>query len=232
MNLSSNRLSATLIFCLTLLSPIGPLTAAAQAASSPAQNPAPPQRPTSAPYAGDLSIFEYPDRDKKLQIDRVMDLLDITSGKTVADIGAGSGWFTVRAARRTGPQGTVFAEDINPRYIDSINQRAAREKLPNIRAILGTPDNPKLHANSVDAVLLLKVYHEIANPIPFMQLLRAALRPGAKVGIIDRNGNGTDHGLDQKIVEREMSTAGYQRAAHYDFTKADGQDYFLIFIAK
>src|SRR5260370_30334897 len=97
------------------------------------------QRPTSTPYAGDLSIFEYPDRDKKLQIDRVMDLLDITSGKTVADIGAGSGWFTVRAARRTGPQGTVFAEDINPRHIDSINQRTAREKLPHIHALLRTP---------------------------------------------------------------------------------------------
>src|ERR1700724_834764 len=111
MNHSSNRLRAALFCCLTLLGPIAPLTATAQAAPPPAQ------RPTSTPYAGDLSIFEYPDRDKKLQIDRVMDLLDITPGKTVADIGAGSGWFTVRAARRTGPQGTVFAEDINPRYI-------------------------------------------------------------------------------------------------------------------
>ena len=236
MNLSSNRLHAALFLCLTLVSPIAPLAAAAQPAPSPTQTPpqTPPQaqRPTSTPYAGDLSIFEYPDRDKKLQIDRVMDLLDITPGKTVADIGAGSGWFTVRAARRTGPQGTVFAEDINPRYIDYISQRAAREKLPNIRTVLGTPDNPKLPANSVDAVLLLKVYHEIANPIPFMQLLRTTLRPGAKVGIIDRNGNGTDHGLDQKIVEREMNTAGYKRAANYDFTKADGQDYFLIFVVK
>ena len=63
------------------------------------------QRPTSTPYSGDLSIFEYPDRDKKLQVDRVMDLLGITMGKNVADIGAGSGWFTVRAARRVGADG-------------------------------------------------------------------------------------------------------------------------------
>src|SRR5580698_723059 len=82
------------------------------------------QRATSTPYSGDLSIFEYPDRDKKLQIDRVMDLLGITTGKSVADIGAGSGWFTVRAAARVGTGGTVFAEDINPKAIDYITARA------------------------------------------------------------------------------------------------------------
>src|ERR1700738_4386539 len=108
MNLSSNRLSATLIFCLTLLSPIGPLTAAAQAASSPAQNQAPPQRPTSAPYAGDLSIFEYPDRTKNPHTPPPRRPRDTPPGNPVADIGAGSGWFSVRPARRTGPQGTVF----------------------------------------------------------------------------------------------------------------------------
>src|SRR5262244_973833 len=78
------------------------------------------ERPTSTPYTGDLSIFEYPDRDKKLQIDRVMDLLGITTGKSVADIGAGSGWFTVRAAHRVGVSGSVFAVEINQRYLDYI----------------------------------------------------------------------------------------------------------------
>jgi SAM-dependent methyltransferase len=190
------------------------------------------QRPTSKPYSGDLSIFEYPDRDKKLQIDRVMDLLAITPGKTVADIGAGSGWFTVRAASRVTDKGTVIAEDINPKAIDYIHQRAITEKLPNISTVLGTPDDPKLPPNTVDAVLLLKVYHEIAHPIPFMKLVHASLKPGAKVGIIDRNGYGTDHGLNHDVVEREMGEAGYKLAEHYDFTKADGQDYFLIFVSK
>jgi len=188
-----------------------------------------PQRPTSTPYAGDLSIFEYPDRDKKLQIDRVMDLLGIRPGKSVADIGAGSGWFTVRAARRVGPGGTVFAEDINPQAIEYMNQRMVKEKLGNVKTVLGTPDDTKLPAASVDAVLMLKVYHEIAHPVPVMKELRAALRPGAKLGIIDRNGNGTDHGLNLEIVVKEMGEAGYKLEAKYDFTKADGQDYFLIF---
>jgi SAM-dependent methyltransferase len=190
------------------------------------------QRPTSTPYAGDLSIFEYPDRDKKLQVERVMDLLGIRPGKNVADIGAGSGWFTVRAARRVGVHGIVFAEDINPAAIQYIDQRARKENLANVRTVLGTPDDTKLPAASVDALLMLKVYHEIAHPVPVMKELHAALRPGARIGIIDRNGNGADHGLQREIVLQEMAEAGYKLAGSYDFTKADGQDYFLIFTAR
>ena len=190
------------------------------------------QRPTSAPYSGDLSIFEYPDRDKKLQIDRVMDLLGIQPGKNVADIGAGSGWFTVRAARRVGPKGVVFAEDINGAAIQYIDQRARKENLPNVKTVLGTPDDTSLPAGSVDALMMLKVYHEIAHPIPVMKKLHASLRADARVGIIDRNGNGTDHGLNRDIVVKEMAEAGFKLTAKYDFTKADGQDYFLIFVAK
>ena len=189
-------------------------------------------RPTSTPYSGDLSIFEYPDRDAKLQPQKVMDLLHLTPGKTFADIGAGSGWFTVRAARRVGEHGAVFAEDINQKAIEYIDARAKKENLGNIHTVLGTPDEAKLPPHAVDAVLLLKVYHEIARPVPFMQELRASLKPGARVGIIDRNGNGTDHGLNRDVVEHEMDEAGYRRVGLYDFTKADGQDYFLIFEAK
>src|SRR3984893_784822 len=187
------------------------------------------QRPTSTPYSGDLSIFEYPDRDKKLQIDRVMDLLGITPGKNVADIGAGSGWFTVRAARRVGPTGAVIAEDINPLAIEYIGKRAVKDSLPNVRTVLGAPDDPRLPAGSVDAVLMLKVYNEIARPVSTMKVLQRALRPGAKVGIIDRNGSGANHGLNHDVVVKEMADAGYKLVGTYDFTKADGQDYFLIF---
>jgi SAM-dependent methyltransferase len=187
------------------------------------------QRPTSTPYSGDLSIFEYPDRDKKLQINRVMDLLGITTGKNVADIGAGSGWFTVRAARRVGPTGAVLAEDINPAAIEYIGKRVLKENLSNVRTVLGAPDDPRLPAGSVDAVLMLKVYHEIAHPVPTMKELQRALRPEAKVGIIDRNGDGANHGLKHDVVVKEMGEAGYKLVGTYDFTKADGQDYFLIF---
>lgn len=189
------------------------------------------QRPTSTPYRGDLSIFEYADRDQKLHIDRVMDLLDIGPGKSVADIGAGSGWFTVRAAARVTSSGQVYAEDISPDAVSHIRDRAAKEQLANVHTILGEVSDTKLPGSSVDAVLILKTYHEFAHPVPLMKKLRASLRPGAKVGIIDRNGDGTDHGIMPEIVEREMKQAGFHRIGKYDFTKDDGQDYFLIFAA-
>ncbi len=216
-----------LLFALFVTLTAGTVVAHAQQAQAPA-----PQHQTSTPYTGDLSIFEYKDREKKLQIERVMDLLGIHAGSSVADLGAGSGWFAAHASARVGPSGSVYAEDINPEAIKAIDARAKRDGLRNVRTIEGTPDDPRLAAGSVDAVLLLKVYHEIAHTSLFLRNLRPALRPGAKVGIIDRNGNGADHGLDEAIVVKEMAAAGFTRVARYDFTKADGQDYFLIFTAR
>jgi ubiquinone/menaquinone biosynthesis C-methylase UbiE len=212
---------ATTLAALALLLCLTPLpTLSAQAS---------PPHPTSTPYTGDLSIFEDPGRNQRLQIDRVMDLLHLRPGSTVADIGAGGGWFSVRAAKRVTPTGSVIAEDINPSYLNSIRDRATREHLPNIHPLLGTPDDPSLTPNSLDAALMLKVYHEIAHPQLVLANLRAALKPGARFGIIDRNGNGADHGLNEPILRAEVEQAGFKQVARYDFTKADGQDYFLIF---
>ena len=188
-------------------------------------------RKTSPPYTGDLSIFETPGREDRLQINRVMDILGITQGKNVADIGAGSGWFTVRAARRTGDAGQVYAVDINPEAIHYIDERMQKEQLHNIKTILGTEDNPLLPENQLDAVLLLKTYHEVAKPVALLRNLRPALRTGAKVGIIDRNGSADNHGVNRDIVVKEFAEAGYQLASSYDFVK-DGMDYFLVFTVK
>lgn len=202
------------------------------ALSAPAARPqASDTRKTSTPYTGDLSIFESPGRDKRLQIDRVMDILSITQGKKVADIGAGSGWFTMRAARRVGEAGKVFAVDINPEAVRYIEDRAQKEGLHNIATILGQEDNSLLPANEVDAVLLLKTYHEVAKPIALLRNLRASLRTGAKVGIIDRNGNGENHGVQQDVVIREAGEAGYDLVGKYDFVK-DDMNYFLVFAVK
>jgi cyclopropane fatty-acyl-phospholipid synthase-like methyltransferase len=189
------------------------------------------QRKTSEPYTGDLSIFETPGREERLQINRVMDILGIKSGKSVADIGAGSGWFSVRAAKRTGLRGMVYAVDINPEAVRYIDQRAGKEQLPNIKTILSKPDDPLLPANSVDAVLMLKTYHEVAHPIILLRNLRSALRPNARVGIIDRNGNGENHGVSREIVIHEANEAGYRLLKQYDFVKPDNMDYFLVFTA-
>src|SRR5262249_25898325 len=148
---------------------------------------------------------------------RVMDILGMTPGKSVADIGAGSEWFTVRAARRAGVTGTIYAVDINPEAIKYINNRAKKEKLINIKTILGKEDDPLLPADAVDSVLMLKTYHEIAKPVALLRNLRAALRPGAKVGIIDRNGNGEDHGIGSEVILHEADEAGYKLIEQYDF---------------
>jgi ubiquinone/menaquinone biosynthesis C-methylase UbiE len=189
-------------------------------------------RKTSTPYTGDLSVFDSPGRDQKLQINRVMDLLEISPGKTVADIGAGSGWFSVRAARRVTETGSVYAVDINPdatRYIDT---RAQKEGLHNVKTVLSKSDDPQLPANKIDSVLLLKTYHEVDKPVALLHNLRSSLRPGAKIGIIDRNGNGENHGVARDVVIREASEAGYVVLSQYDFVKGDGMDYFLIFAVK
>lgn len=186
-------------------------------------------RPRSEPYTGDLSIFEDAKRDENLQISRVMDILKIAEGRTVADIGAGSGWFSTRAAKRVGTKGKVFAVEINQDYINYINDRAKRENLPNIQTILGTEDDPKLPDNSIDAVLILKTYHEIGQPIKVLENLRKSLKKDALIGIIDRNGNGDDHGIKKETVVEELKRAGFALKDEYDFVKPDGMDYFLVF---
>ncbi|HJR08221.1 MAG TPA: class I SAM-dependent methyltransferase [Pyrinomonadaceae bacterium] len=203
-----------------------------KAAQAPAPDADKLDRPTSNPYTGSLSIFEDPKREEKLQINRVMDILKIKGGSRVADIGAGSGWFTVRAARRVGARGTVYAVEINEDYLKHIAGRAAEEKLSNIRTVLGRADDPALPDRSVDAVLILKTYHEIAEPIRLMRNLRRALSAGALVGIIDRNGAGDDHGLDDKKVISELERAGFALVEQHDFVKPDAMDYFLVFRAR
>ena len=187
------------------------------------------KRPTSTPYTGDLSIFDYPEGDQNLQINRVMDLLKIKEGSVVADIGAGSGWFTVRAARRVDATGKVYAVEINPRFLKHIERRAADENLVNIQTVLGKEDDPLLPPDSVDAVLILKTYHEIAQPVLLLSHLRQSLKAEALLGIIDKNGNGKDHGISKRTVINEAKDAGYSLVDEYDFVKPDGMDYFLVF---
>lgn len=187
------------------------------------------ERPTSEPYTGTLSIFEDPKRAERLHVDRVMDILGIKEGSSVADIGAGSGWFTVRAAKRVGTGGTVFAVEINKDFLEHIDKRSRAEGLPNIRGILGKEDDPLLPYKSVDAVLLLKTYHEVKQPIRLLKKTHAAMRPGARLGIIDREGKGNDHGIAKETVVQEAARAGFVLVEEHDFVKTDNVDYFLVF---
>jgi SAM-dependent methyltransferase len=201
-----------------------------------AQSTAPPpaqHRATSTPYSGDLSIFETEGRDERLHTDGIMKALAISPGKNVADIGAGSGWFTVRAARRVKSSGMVYAVDINPEAIKYIENRIRKAQLNNVKTVLGKPGNPELPPDSIDSVLLLKTYHEVAEPVELLRNLRSSLRPGARVGIIDRDGNGEDHGVHKQVVLQEAEQAGYRLLEEHDnLVVDDHMDYFLVLVVK
>lgn len=149
----------------------------AQAASSPAVRQA-----LFRPEA--LGLLEDPDRDEWQQPDRVMDDLHIADGSHVADVGAGGGWFTARLARRVGPNGMVFAEDVQKQMVEAIEQRAHQEGLTNVRAILSPTRDPML-PSGLDAVLIIDAYGQLASPIDVLQHIAAALSPTGNLGIVD-----------------------------------------------
>jgi hypothetical protein len=122
--------------------------------------------------------------------------------------------------------------DINPEAVRYIQRRIQKEDLHNVKTILSEPDNPMLPTNKIDSVLLLKTYHEVEKPVKLLRNLRPALRTGAKVGVIERNGNGENHGVARETVIHEAAQAGYTLREQYDFVKGDGMDYFLVFAAE
>ncbi len=114
-----------------------------------------------------------------------------------------------------------------------IARRAQQEHLRNVKTVLSKADNPELPANAIDAVLLLKTYHEVANPIALLRNLRTSLRPNARVGVIDRDGNGQDHGVQKKWFSARLSRRAIDCSkSTTDLVKADKMDYFLVFEAK
>ena len=175
-----------------------------------------------------LETFEGESREIFVKRQEIVRACKLKPGLVVADIGAGSGWFTVRAARRVGAKGKVYAVDINPDYLRHIEERALTEKLPNIHTVLGKEDDPLLPPE-IDAALILKTYHEIAQPILLLAHLRQSMRAEGLLGIIDRNGNGKDHGIGRLTVISEAKDAGFSLFDEYDFVKPDGMDYFLVF---
>jgi len=138
----------------------------------------------------DLGLLEAPDRDQWQKPDQIMDALAIAEGSVVAELGAGGGWFTLRLATRVGPNGLVYAEDIQPGMIEGIARRMKAENLANVKPILGTPTDPRLPPG-LDAALIADAYHEMnepSDPSVIVTLLRnigSALKPQGRLGIVD-----------------------------------------------
>jgi len=180
----------------------------------------------------DLGDLESPDRELWQQPDAVMDALNIAEASKVADLGAGGGWFTIRLARRVGPNGIVYAEDIQPQMIDSIKRRVDREGLKNVRTILGTADDPLL-PSGLHAVLIVDTYPALSNPVNLLRKIAASLAPNGRLGIVDFNKNGAGgpgpplaERLDPDVIRRDAGQAGLKLVREETFLV---YQYFLIF---
>jgi predicted methyltransferase len=158
-------------------------------AQVPTPNPqgAQPQRTGHLFPPENLGLLESPDRDAWQKPDQIMDALGIADGSTVADIGAGAGWFTIILARRVGPNGTVYAEDVQRQMLEAIRRRVSREGLLNVQGLLGTSTDPRLPERAIDAILVVDMYSEVDvdDRVTFLRNLARALKANGRIGIVN-----------------------------------------------
>ena len=160
-------------------------------------------------------------RDQAGEAERVMNLLGVTTGLIVADIGAGSGYYTVRLARRVEPKGHVFAEDVVPEYLERLARRVAGEGLTSLVTLVrGDPHDPRLPPGSLDLALLVHMYHEVQQPYGLLWNLRPALRAGARVAVIDARKQTEAHGTPPDLLRCELAAVGYRQTALYDLQES------------
>lgn len=196
---------------------------ASQATSFPAAD-----RPVAHIVAARWSNEES--RDRLDEAERIMDLADIRPGMTVADIGAGEGYYTIRLSQRVGPKGRVLAQDIIPAVRDSLAARVNRDQLDNVSVRLGAPADPRLPHNSFDRVLMVHMYHEIAAPYQFLWNLHPALKRGGRVIIVDADRPTDQHGTPPLLLQCELAAVGYRLVSFERAAFAGG--YFAAFEAK
>lgn len=179
-----------------------------------------------------LGILEGPDREAWQRPDDVMDALSISENSIVADLGAGGGWFTVRLAERVGPNGHVYAEDVQHQMIEAIKRRVAREGYSRrVTPILGLASDPRL-PERVDAVLIVDAYHEMEHKVPLLRNAAKWLKPNGRIGIINfkKDGHGPGPPMDERVdperVIRDAEAAGLRVLARPGFLQ---YQYMLVF---
>jgi predicted methyltransferase len=180
----------------------------------------------------DLGLLDAPDRDIWQRPDQVMDALAIAEASIVADVGAGGGWFTVRLARRVGPNGVVYAEDVQAEPLVAISRRVAAEGLRNVKTVRGLRTDPRLPAGMLHAVLMVDAYSEIEDRVTFLRNLAKALRPDGRLGVVDFTldgggpGPATEERVSPESVIRDAASAGLRLLTQETFLEFQ---YFLIF---
>jgi ubiquinone/menaquinone biosynthesis C-methylase UbiE len=157
-----------------------------------------------------------PERESDERPDQALDAIGVQSGSTVADIGAGVGYFTWRLAARVGTGGVVYGEDIQQRMLDQLTQNMKARHLTNVRAVLGTTEDPKLPVNSIDLVILVDVYHEFSEPEKMLDRIREALKPGGRIVFLEYRAEDPnvpirpEHKMTVKQVRAEVEPEGYR----------------------
>ena len=179
-----------------------------------------PDRPVAKIISSRWSTEEA--RDRLDEASEVMNKAGIKPGMTVADIGAGEGYYTVRLSSRVGPRGRVLGEDIVPAVRDALADRVARERLDNVSVRLGEPADPKLPDNSFDRILMVHMYHEIAQPYEFLWNIRPALDANGEVIVVDANRPTQFHGTPPALLKCEFAAVGYQLVGMTDMPSAGG----------
>lgn len=174
----------------------------------------PPSRPVAAIVSDRWS--DEGSREAKGEADTVIRLSGLKPGMTAADIGAGEGYYTVKLSRAVGPQGEVIAQDIVPRVAQALDRRVRRLRLANVRVLIGGPDDPHLPPGAVDRAYLIHMYHEIEQPYALMWRLHDALKPGARVAIVDSNRPTHQHGTPPALLRCELEAVGYAQVGFHD----------------
>ena len=206
--------------------------AAVLALASCRSQPAEPQFPKAhrevAPIVSDTFSTEDA-RDRLGEAEQVMALAGAAPGMSVADVGAGEGYYTVRLARVVGARGRVLAEDIVPEVRDTLSDRIQRERLDNVAVKLGTPDNPMLPGGSFDRIFLVHMYHEVQSPYGLLWHLRDGLKPNGLVAVVDSNRAVNRHGIPPAQLKCEFAAVGLQPVKFGVLT--GGEVYFMEFRA-
>jgi SAM-dependent methyltransferase len=167
------------------------------------------------------------ERDAAGEPRQLVRLLGIKPGMTVADIGAGSGYYVVRLAPIVGPKGRIIAEDVVPEYLQDLRNQVRALGLQNVTISLGEPHDPRLPAHSLDAAILVHMYHEVAQPYGLLYNLAPALKPGARVGIVDAIGPTVNHGTPPRLLRCELAAVGYREIGFHPL--AGSNAYLAIF---
>lgn len=186
-----------------------------------------PYRPVSNTGANEFSTEVA--RDSVNEAQTVMDLAEISAGMTVADIGAGEGYYTVRLAERVGREGRVLAQDIDRDALRRLGLRVERERLDNVSIKLGAFDDPKLPADSFDRIFLVHMYHEVSEPYAFLWRMRPALRENGRVIVVDVDRPTDQHGIPPALLFCEFAAVGFRLAEFV--RKPELQGYYAQFEA-